>query len=634
VASVQLRVELDPKGAIKGLQLVGAEVRTTGKEADALKSRMGGALSQLDDSFGRSSSKAAGFADAVGRTSTTLARSAEVFGLPIGPLRALDDAADVAELGLGNLSKAGAGFNAASLGVVGAGLAIGTMLGGLINQIPGVTAAVDKLTGSLHQLFTGVDPKAGLAGLKEWQAEIAKVAARNRELQQASVSDASIVAAVKLAEANKKLKEASALAGVPITDLAIATRILAVASDAGAAGAARHAEEMKRQAEAAAELAKGLERAELALTQASMRLADQEIAAWQRADEALAAHEAKLEAAAQAAEVAAMRQEFGLRDLNKVIPESTGLWTRYADVLQQEMENASTATDDVKNKWVEMAETVYGKAGEGLQIVDALAGAFAQLGISADHGLGEVVSGLQDMGHAVQEGAQSFASFIEGDYIGAVVHGIKALAGAVSGLKKIWDGLFGNKEIMHVNDLRDAFLDAQGGWLALQQELAKYTNEDIVKKIFDAKTVEEFNRAVQEAMDILEKGRAGGGAPAGAPSGDTGTVDTGPTPEDVPHYAMGTPWVPRTSLAVVHRGERIVPARVNRSRGSAELIGGRKVQVEYNITVPIDANPLNTAETQAQLAQLVATTIEGFAKSRNASFVNAIRDVMPQGPEG
>jgi methyl-accepting chemotaxis protein len=266
--------------------------------------------------------------------------------------------------------------------------------------------------------------------------------------------------------------------------------------------------------------------------------------------------------------------------------------------------------------------------GGATEIVDAFSSALGQMGVSADSGIAKTVDGLGDIGHSLTGLAGAMAS---GDPFKIIAASIGVLGGVVSGFKKIWDSIFGNKEIMHVNDLRDAFLDAHGGWLALQKELAQFSTEDIVKKIFDAETVEEFNRAVQEALDALAKGRAGA-APTAPGPGDGGQVDTGPTPEDIPHYPTGTPWVPQTGLAVVHRGERIIPAHEN--RGSARWGGERKVEVTYTVNAPIDANPLNTAETQKQLSQLVVTSIHQLAQSRNPSFLAAIREAIPQGPEG
>jgi hypothetical protein len=74
-----------------------------------------------------------------------------------------------------------------------------------------------------------------------------------------------------------------------------------------------------------------------------------------------------------------------------------------------------------------------------------------------------------------------------------------AIGGAIGGIASLF-GQAGDS----VNDLRDAFFDAHGGWLALQRELATATTEDLVAQVFDADTVDEFNAAVQRVKDTLD----------------------------------------------------------------------------------------------------------------------------------
>jgi hypothetical protein len=47
-------------------------------------------------------------------------------------------------------------------------------------------------------------------------------------------------------------------------------------------------------------------------------------------------------------------------------------------------------------------------------------------------------------------------------------------------------------------------------------------------------------------------------------------------------FESGTPYVPKTGLALVHQGERIVPARENRDDGVAQ---GRAVNVSNYFTI-------------------------------------------------
>jgi hypothetical protein len=86
---------------------------------------------------------------------------------------------------------------------------------------------------------------------------------------------------------------------------------------------------------------------------------------------------------------------------------------------------------------------------------------------------------------------------------------------------------------------------------------------------------------------------------------------------------MGTTWVPQTGLAVVHRGERIVPARMNRGSGggSARLGGGTRV--EYNVQI-INNVPFNTNESNEQLSKLIYDRAAQGAEDRVASLVRAL----------
>ena len=133
-------------------------------------------VQQFNQQAANSAKTTANFADAVGRTATTLARSASAFGLPVEALRTLDDVADVAELGLNNLSKSAAGFNAASLGAAGAGLAVGTAIGSWLNTFPAVQKAADSLIHTIFRLTQSqdeLDKQAGATvGLKEFQAQM------------------------------------------------------------------------------------------------------------------------------------------------------------------------------------------------------------------------------------------------------------------------------------------------------------------------------------------------------------------------------------------------------------------------------------------------------------------------------
>jgi hypothetical protein len=95
-----------------------------------------------------------------------------------------------------------------------------------------------------------------------------------------------------------------------------------------------------------------------------------------------------------------------------------------------------------------------------------------------------------------------------GGALGSLAGPLGSILGSLAGnlLGKI-GGLFGGKQ-KEVNNLRDAFFEAQGGFVELQKKLSGLSNQDLVKKIFDAKTVEQFNAAVSEVMGLLDTQQA------------------------------------------------------------------------------------------------------------------------------
>jgi len=95
-----------------------------------------------------------------------------------------------------------------------------------------------------------------------------------------------------------------------------------------------------------------------------------------------------------------------------------------------------------------------------------------------------------------------------GGALGTLMGPLGSLIGSLAG--KLMDklgsalGIGGDKVIMKVNDMRDAFFEAHGGFEAFSVEMATVSSEDWAKKIFDAKTVEDFNALVGEAMSLLD----------------------------------------------------------------------------------------------------------------------------------
>lgn len=135
------------KATVKGLEEVDKSAKIAQKSVKG-----------VSEGFASGTSKAGQFADATGKMSTQLARSVGVLGLNADAFRALDDAADLAEMGMAGLTKSAAGFNAVSVGVAGAGLAIGYAFGSWLNTFPAVQKAADSLFHSIFR-FVGLAPE-------------------------------------------------------------------------------------------------------------------------------------------------------------------------------------------------------------------------------------------------------------------------------------------------------------------------------------------------------------------------------------------------------------------------------------------------------------------------------------------
>jgi hypothetical protein len=92
-----------------------------------------------------------------------------------------------------------------------------------------------------------------------------------------------------------------------------------------------------------------------------------------------------------------------------------------------------------------------------------------------------------------------------GGALGSVIPGLGTMLGGMLGDLggKLFGKLFGGEE-KKVNDMRDAFFGAAGGFEALAIKLSKTGDQDLVKKIFDTKTVKDFEAAVKEAQHALD----------------------------------------------------------------------------------------------------------------------------------
>ena len=471
-----------------------AAMAMAGAHAEALKLNSAYAATvtsttTLGQSMGTSTSKAGAFASSVGNVSTTLARSAGVFGLNAQALRAMDDAADIAELGLNNLSKTTAGFNAASLGVAGAGLAVGTAIGSWLNTFPAVRKVVDDATRSLYDFLqanklwgeTSRDAGAGaMQGLKTFSAQ---QAAANQKAIAAQV-DAMKAAGATTEQIEKLLKSHKKIP--PEVELQV--KGLKEADKAASAyadkikGLALQYAEINREAAAFFASTEGKQLA----GEGAGLLASQTTAASDAARDAadgFGSVKVSAEAAAKAAEGYAAAVHDGEIGLGRMV-------TGAVDAAK-----ASTSLgDSLRGALSRLPETILGALQGGGDLGKSVGGLFGGSIFGEGSGLVKSLTG----------GLTGVLGKTIGGALGSVIPGLGTLLGGlVGGLFDKLGGLFGGGEISKVNDLRDEFFGLHGGFVEVQKDLVGLTSQDLVKKIFDAKTVQEFSAAVSAVNSLL-----------------------------------------------------------------------------------------------------------------------------------
>lgn len=236
---------------------------------------------------------------------------------------------------------------------------------------------------------------------------------------------------------------------------------------------------------------------------------------------------AEVDAAAQAASIAAAKRFQGPsqwtlagENVRKLIAQGFGDESILKKLLAGAPEIGAEAgrklIDGIRKETGKAAPTVALEFGKGLK---ASLKDLPQVIIGAIQGGGDVFKAIgaklggDIMGNLFKEGGGP-AKFLTdklgktlGSAIGSLAGPLGSMVGSVlgKGLSALAGklGIGGNKVIMQVNDMRDAFFKAQGGFENFSKKMAAVSNEDWAKKIFNAKTVEEFNSLVTEAQRLL-----------------------------------------------------------------------------------------------------------------------------------
>jgi hypothetical protein len=418
-------------------------------------------------------STAGSFAGAMGRVSTTLARSATVFGLNADALRAVDDAADVAELGFNNLTKSAVGLNAATVAVTGAGLALGYQIGTLAREyFPELAKKADEAAVSLMRFF-GVEAgseegnRRANAILKERIDLMNKQAAAAGRRPEAT--NEQIAALVKAKEQTELLAKAREILGRDARNVQEAERVLAEAHKASAAGQREAGQAAKERAaeeeRAATEVERAWEKAFKTRLDARKRAADME----QRIVDSVAAREEEVaqRAAERVAQSYADMVDAQIQDAERLGAEQE----KRAREAEEEAWRLQDAYAELAGSLLNAGDSIGGFLGGILSLGGAGIQVFQNLKHQAKETSEKVAAAAAAINAAV--GAFQSGSAFQGALGGAAAGSARGPWGAVIGF--IGGGLLGlfgkaKQNAEAVRQLQQQLLETYGGMEALQKK--------------------------------------------------------------------------------------------------------------------------------------------------------------------
>lgn len=466
---VRYRLTLD-SNVKKVAEESAAAMKTAGAASTTELSKMGGAWDEHTSKM----SKVAGAVDLTAKKMASLGAAA---GLPAGPLRALSDIADLGDVAFSNLGKGMAGFNASSVAVAGAGLAVGTAIGSWLNTFPAVQKAVDGLRDSLLSLVnvqTGANQMANaMAGISEFQARMAKSneEAVNKQIERMKAAGVATEDIIKLYQG--KADPAFKTTAMIIDDLAEKHKKSEAATK-------KHADEAKK-------LAEQFEKGTAAATNAyNTKLIEE-------AEKKLVESLRKITATVDQEGVEAVAQILNQRIVKMAGLLESGtsmglLWERFGN---QAKLFAGKAGEPAGESFAQG----FGKAMESLPdvILGAIMGGgnvFAAIGAHLGGAIGESLG---------KKLAESIGGSL-GKSLGSVLGPLGSLLGGAVG--NLFGKIFGGSEEKKVNPLRDQFIAAAGGLDELNKKAAAagLTLDDLL----NADTVREYEAAILELTDAFD----------------------------------------------------------------------------------------------------------------------------------
>jgi len=384
----------------------------------------------------------------------------------------------------------------------------------------------------LRQKIIGESTQADalFVSMNRFKAETVKQVTE-AEKAAAPITDADILRKLKQTSATETLTKAATLYGETVTDPALAARIVALAEAQEKAGKAaeQHADEMARLTDEFSKVNLQDRVADLAEVFAKLGLGKVNIQALREELQKLAAEGAKI---SDKGLLGVMRggqielPEFDIAGLK--LPDITAAFKELAGetvVMQRGFNEIAAAGKRAKLPVddIEHALKSAGASAEQIKVAlesttgvgDALADSLARLpdiiigAIQGGGKIGEAIGAAigADLGASLGKSLSKSIGGNLGKIVGGMAGPVGSLLGSLAG--KALDalgsafGIGGDKVIMKVNDMRDSFIEAHGGWLELQKALAEATDEDLLRQLFDAKTVEQYNEAMGKITDTL-----------------------------------------------------------------------------------------------------------------------------------
>jgi TP901 family phage tail tape measure protein len=171
------------------------------------------------------------------------------------------------------------------------------------------------------------------------------------------------------------------------------------------------------------------------------------------------------------------------------------------DQVRLAMDGIAEETVDWQDSLQNISSIVQGLPGplQGVgRIISSIATGISGIGATLSQFGKGLSGGLSGLFGSFSKGFEGILAGISG--IGGIATSVIGIVSSLGG--KLVDAFRDPEE--EVNDLRDAFFEAHGGFVEVQKSLVGLTDQDLVKKIFDAKTVDQFNAAVSEVMGLLD----------------------------------------------------------------------------------------------------------------------------------